>query len=426
MTTLTFIKLKDNWRADNFSDPPIGILSVIASARRIKHNGKSLEVKLCDMAYETEIPPSDVYGISACSLDYPELLNIANRIKQQNSGRIIVGGCHFESFNEDYWKREMQELPIDLICLGEGEGSVKTAIESFGDNSKRVIVQNELLNLDSLDMPAWDILDKTRYFRNGSGTAMTSRGCYGICSFCASPAIHKHKVRFRSIENVEKEIDYLKSNYGINFIRFQDDCFSLGKERFKKLTEMIATKEITYRVSLRTDQCNEETLKLLRMSGCTEAGFGIESASQKVLDLLHKRTTVEQNKRALMLTKSMGLKTRVFCMTALPGENSYSAQEMIDFLEETKPNTVTLTSFTPLPGSDIFNNPSKYGIEIVEKDWAKYDISLKFAPKAPFIHRLSTLTLEDMEKNRELLKSYVFNTGISNVSIYNKHYEGKK
>ena len=109
-------------------------------------------------------------------------------------------------------------------------------------------------------------------------------------------------------------------------------------------------------------------------------------------------------------------------MTGLPNENEDSAKKMVEFLEETKPDVVTLTSFIPLPGCDIYNNPEKYGIKILTKDWSKYDIALKRESNAEWTHEVSGLTIAQMENNREILKGYLFNKEMSNVPAYNQPY----
>jgi len=430
---VTFIKLKERWRANPYSDPPLGLLSVIATARQ-----KGLEVALVDMAHEDHIPPSDVYGMSASTLDFPELLKVAGMLRLQSpTAPIIVGGPHFDVISQREWEGQIRELPIDIICRGEGELALAMALKHLNDHpgAKTVITQLTLIpNLDVLPFPAIDLLDRSRYFQPGvtfggqadtsgnSATMMTSRGCPFICSFCASPAIHHGRVRFRSPENVGAELRILCEEYGVSQIRFQDDCFTINDRRFKALTEVLKSFDIRYRCSMRVDQIDDATMDLLWDGGCREIGFGVESADDQVLELLHKKTTVELNAKALLMAKTRGFITRIFIMTGLPGETQDSADRMIEFLELTNPEVVTLTSFVPLPGSGVYMNPDRYGVRILHHDWRLYDISLKWESHIPFVHRIATATLEQMEANREKLKAYLFNRGKSHVKSYNKEY----
>lgn len=438
MITVNFVKLHEPWRINPYTDPPLGLLYVIAATRKLTINGEPVKVILTDMAHETEIPDADIFAIPACTLDYPRAVKAAQQIKDTFNKPIIAGGPHFDAIHESDWIKQLPDIPINYICRGEGETTVGEAIErAIKDPNGKGIINQKVppLKLDTVPLPAIDMLDKAKYFTPGrtfmgntftkgnSATMITSRGCPYLCSFCASPELHHRRVRFRSTENVKTELELLKNEYNVSEIRFQDDCFTINERRFEEISDLLEAMEFSYRCSMRVDQVDEKTLKNLWRGGCREVGFGIESAEDHVLKLLDKRTTVELNKKGLLQMKAFGFRTRAFMMTGLPGETKDSAKAMIDFLEETQPDVVTLTSFCPLPGSDIYNNPDKYGVTILHKDWANYDIALKWESHAPFVHRISTATLEEMEANREILKEYLFNRKICNVATYNKEYQ---
>ena len=436
MEKLSFIKLYHPWQYDPYSDPPLGLLSVASEAKRIP----GLEVNLLDQAHQKEIPEADYYGISATTLEFPEAIAQAKRIKSLfPEAKIIAGGPHFDALPESDWNTQITNLPFEVICRGEGEITIKSAINHLRSNRDRkvkaVISQEEdLIDLDTLLFPARDLLDKSRYFvpgktfngnieiKGNSTTIMASRGCPFSCSFCASPILHNRKLRFRSLENTQYELEHLKNEYGVSSLRWQDDCIPLNLRKHPELVDYLRTSGIYSRGSARTDQINPKMLDALWNSGFREIGFGIESADQEVLNYLSKGTTIEKNRYALKLTKERGFKTRAFIMTGLPNENKDSAKTMIEFLEDSQPDVVTLTSFIPLPGSDIYNNPSKYGVKILTQDWSRYDIALKWDSGAEWTHEINSLSHESMEKNRELLKQYIFNKGISNVPVYNKKY----
>ena len=434
---MIFIKLKLPWQYDPYSDPPLGTLSVISEARK----DNRVHVKFNDLAHEKLNFSAGVYAFSASTLEYPEAEKKAKEILDKNpQAKIMAGGPHFDVFPEAYWKEHISKTPFHIICRGEGEYTIHPALDHvFAYDSKKVISQKgPLLNLDLLNLPARDILDKEKYFQSGktfgklnpsikgnSSTIMTSRGCPYPCSFCASPTLHSRKLRFRSLENTMLELDTLKNNYNINTLRWQDDCVPLNLKKFPELSDYLHINKIYSRGSARTDQVDPKMLNLLEYASFKEIGFGIESAENNVLDLMKKKITVDQNEKALIETKKAGFITRAFIMTGLPGESKDSAKKMIDFLEKTNPDVVTLTSFIPLPGCDIYNNPQNYGVTLLTKDWSKYDIALKWDAGTEWSHRLESVTLDEMEKNREILKEYLFNKGKSNVPIYNKKYKSK-
>lgn len=429
-----FIKLNEPWQIDPSSDPPLGMLSVMGAAKSIS----GLELMLLDMAYEKQIPTADVYAISACSYDYPELLRVAHQIKREHRKPVIVGGPHFDCLSLINWVNT-DTLPIDIVCRGEGEASFPKALEALNSpKPKGIILPSSHLNLDELPLPAREFLDRNRYFKPGkafasgdtytpgnSATMITSRGCPFNCAFCASPTIHQQKVRYASIERIARELQELQERYGVTELRFQDDCFTLPHSRFDKLADLLEKSGIRYRCSMRVDEINDGTLEKLWRSGCREIGYGIETADDEVLKLMNKRTTVTQNRDALIKTRQAGFKTRVFAMTGLPGETRDTASRLIQFLEETQPHVVTLNTFMPLPGSDVYNNPERYGVRVLTQDYSKYCIVLSKEAGQPFVHTISTATLEEMERNRELLKEYLFTKGITNVPAFNHPYKAQ-
>jgi anaerobic magnesium-protoporphyrin IX monomethyl ester cyclase len=430
-TKVLFIKLNTPWIVDQYSDPPLGLLSVMAAAKEL-----GIDSRLLDMAHEKEIPKADLYAISACTPNYPEFIRVAQEIKKLYNAPVIAGGPHFDGISPGKW--QLDNLPIDMILRGEGEYTLPRAIEYLATgNSKKVITQEGRLDADKIPIPAREFLDRNFYFKPGnvfsgnvlqqgnSATMMTSRGCPFRCRFCASPELHKRKVRYRSIEHIRKEIELLQKEYNVTEIRFQDDCFTLNRQHLKGLADIIIQAQIKYRCSIRADQVDKEIAGLLWNSGCREVGIGIEAAEDKILALAVKGTTVKQNISAICVLKDQGFKVRIFIMTGLPGETAESANHMIDFLEQTKPDVVTLTSFTPTPGSDFYNNPAKYGITIIDHDWLNYNQALIRDGNRPFVHKLSTATVEEMETNREMLKEYLFNRNMSNVAKYNQPYASK-
>jgi len=236
MGELVFVKLNLPWQYDPYSDPPLGMLSVISEARK----DKRVSVNLLDLAHQELDASSDFYAFSASTLEYPEAEKKAREILKENpEAKIIAGGPHFDVFSDAYWENKIHQTPFHIISRGEGESTIHSVLDHlFLNGQKKVISQKGgLLDLDSLDLPARDILDKEKYFQPGktfgtndikangrSSTIMASRGCPYICSFCASPTLHSRKLRFRSLENTILELKDLQENYGIGALRWQDDC----------------------------------------------------------------------------------------------------------------------------------------------------------------------------------------------------------
>jgi anaerobic magnesium-protoporphyrin IX monomethyl ester cyclase len=422
---ICLIKLASPYLEYQFSDPPLGILYVHSALRKAGY-----DVHFTDMGWDTYIPKADVYGISCTSLDYEQACHIATVIKATYGNvKIILGGPHATLFGYDKVHPE-----IDIFFKGEGE-NLPYLLKQIDLFSSRVFISPVIKNLDSVPFPARDVLRKDLYFSyaktvfggaeiasGNSGTVMTSRGCPRRCSFCASPNLWKRKVYFRSVDNVMKEIDELIEKYDVKAIRFQDDNFTLGKDRLKDLCDKLAERKVFWRCSTRSDLIDIKVLEMLWKGGCREIGFGIESGEDSVLKLLHKDLTVEQQRNAMMLARMYGFRTRMFAVTGLPGETKDSGSKLVEFMEKTKPDVVTICSFMPVPGSDIYEHPDKYDGKIIERDFSKYDFTLKWEKNRPFAFKLNKLSIDQMEENREKIKRYIFNNKICNCFAFNKEY----
>ncbi len=442
--TLCLVHPQMPWQYDHFSDPPLGLLSVAAAIREKRVS--DLEVLFADMGVSSHVPKADIYAMGGTTLEFPVLNRMAGKIRAEHPGsKLILGGVHVDVFPAEYWQREITRSPFDIICKGEGEATIVKAVEAVdAERTNVVITQDQLLDLENLPFPAYDLLDTNRYFREGitfsnsnmdngmrSATAMFTRGCPFSCTFCASPTLHHNRLRFRSEELVIKELLHMRDTYGIGALRIQDDNITFTLNRLNGLGDFLRENGFRSRGSLRVDgkSCTEETLDQLWSYGFRELGFGIEAVEQEVLDLNEKKTTVEQGEAAIKLARDKGFLVRAFLMSGLPGEKPDSGRKVADWVNRNYLylNAVTLTNFIPLPGTEIYRNPEKFGIRILNRGWEGYNIAItRERHEFPFVHEIKGMTREQMTDNLELAKAAVFNRNLSNVKVYNSAYTGAR
>jgi anaerobic magnesium-protoporphyrin IX monomethyl ester cyclase len=399
---------------DQKRNPPLGIMYVAAY---IEQN--NYDVKLTDLRdieennWINHIVEGDIYGITATTPEYPYAIKIAEQIKKRNSASFIVlGGVHATAV-----PYEINEL-FDCVVIGEGEYAMIDVIKDFENKVKKKYYSSGFIkDLDTLPFPArhlvqYDsVINKNLTIANTPATSIiASRGCPYNCAFCVSKLMWTRRVRFRSPNNVIEEIKKVMKDYGIRHFRFHDDTIAASKKWVTELCEKIKPLNIVWRASTRVDHSNLEILKMMKDSGCYEISYGIETISDEVLEINRKNVTIEQMYEAMDNAKAAGLYTRLFFMIGLPGQDADIANEMIKFIERTKPDAVDLSTFVPYPGSDIYNDPAKYGIEITNKDFSDYVFTRGLyghEAEKSFIYKHDKLTEIQLIKLRKQLLRYI-------------------
>lgn len=360
---------------------PLGLLYLAAS---LLENGKIVELKnyahLSDETAIDDLPPANLYGITATSLEILHANRFAARIKQKyHDAKVVIGGPG------TYAQEFIDPAVIDSICFGDGEYAILDMLEDAKNNQlKPVYYADPIHDLDALPMPArhlikdhqgGDIFAYGKKYAEGQTTVITSsRGCYYKCAFCSAPSLtYNNSIRFRSPRKVAEEIRHVKEKYGIRQFRFSDDMFSATEKRTLELCDAIGPENVHWRISCRVKPFNDTMAKSLKDAGCVELSFGIENFSNDVLRILRKNSTVKDNVNALELADRYGFSTRILMMVRTPGQTPKTIEENKYWLSRVPFSIIANTALLPLPGSELWINPLKYNIEILDRDLDKYN-----------------------------------------------------
>ncbi|MFQ6020440.1 MAG: B12-binding domain-containing radical SAM protein [Candidatus Aenigmatarchaeota archaeon] len=362
-------------------NPPIG-LGYIASVLE-KNN---ISVEIIDANALNLIPEDvalyaknfDIIGVSMLTPAHRFGVALANHELLKNKLKV-VGGPHASGYPE-----ELLESGFDIVVRGEGEYSFLEIVQgknlkdilgiSFKDNGKIIHNKNRPeLDVDKLPFPARHLMIKNGvdlpYLSAGTqyrpwSPIFTSRGCPYDCNFC-NKKVFGYKFRPRSPENVVKEIDFLVKNYGVKEIDIYDDTFNLDIERAEKILDLII--ERNYKIYIRTtnglraDKVTRRFLEKMKKAGCIYIAYGIESGDQSVLDKIPKAETLEDIRRAVKLTKEVGIPVCGFIMFGLFGDTKETMQKTIDFTKELDLDFVAVNLTTPYPGTKLFDRIKKEG-----------------------------------------------------------------
>ena len=371
--------------------PPLGLAQLAAVTRAQGYDTAIVDCAALGLGYGDAVARVAASGFEYVGLTAvtPAIHNagqLARELKQANEGLcVIIGGPHITAVPEETMRAY---AAFDIGVVGEGEETLVELLDSLvegaplegiagliyraGDGALRMTEPRPFIkDLDSLPMPAWDLLPtlsqhyETPTFYLGktpSSSLVTSRGCCGRCTFC-DRSVFGNMYRMHSAERVVEMMQLLHDRFGINDVIIHDDAFVLNKRRVERFCALLieSASQMTWGCNARVNMVNPDLLRAMKAAGCWHIGYGIESGSQRVLDVIHKDITLEQIADAVTWTHDAGIRTRGFFMIGHPTETEESIRETITLAKSLPIDDFQITFFTPFPGSEIHQEIKTYG-----------------------------------------------------------------
>lgn len=330
----------------------------------------------------------DFVGITSTTSLIEEAHEIAKLCRENI--KVVIGGVHASSMPQETLEKFER---FDYLVRGEGEFTMlelaqkKTLSKINGlsyRKDKKIIHNSERkLNeeLDNLPFPARELLPMDKYFsvgakQNPSDYILSSRGCPYQCIFCADYLVHGRKFRYRSPENIIKEVEYLNSR-GVRDFDFIDDNFTMLTDRVEKFCDLMIEKGLNKKMSwrcsngIRVDLITPALLKKMKEAGCYMVSLGIESGNEQILKNMKKSTNLEKIRRAVKWCNQAGIETRGLFMFGNLGENKKSMEDSIRFAKSLDLDTATFHITIPFPNTDYWKIIKKEG-EIYPKNYRDY------------------------------------------------------
>jgi radical SAM superfamily enzyme YgiQ (UPF0313 family) len=321
----------------------------------------------------------DLVGITSMTSNFPAAEYIAKFVKLRcPESLVVMGGVHATFMHREI----LAETPeADIIVRYEGEftmAELAATLEngrslkevngiSFRDEGR--IISNpdreRIEDLDCLPFPAHHLLEPKikKYFMYTSPPVLTTRGCPFSCIYCSTMAFHGRKYRTRSVTNVVLELEYLIDHYKVDKVSFIDDNFTMQPIRVFALCQEMKKRglSIKWGCNARVDQVNEEILKVMKEAGCRDVFCGIESVSQRALDIVKKGYRVQQARDAVKMAEKLGIRTHCSFVLGLPGESKQTLKRMVQFVDETKPSGRALPNLLKIfPGTELSKRKEEY------------------------------------------------------------------
>ncbi|HNY51154.1 MAG TPA: cobalamin-dependent protein [Smithella sp.] len=371
----------------SLSSPDLGLGYLAGALKKKNHqvhildcvNGKMTFDQFADYITALDV---DVIGFRVFSTDLFSVKKSVQIVKEKLPDVIVIlGGAHPSAFPEQTLQYFEE---ADFAIRGEAEQGLADFMKYLSDRNAvrkdeipgliwrengEIICNPPLFfqDLDALVSPDWDLINprdypfQTSYFTRSKIVAplIMTRGCPYHCTFCSCRAVTGHKIRAHSVPYIINQIKFLQSKFGIKEVCFIDDNFLALKTLVTGLCEQIIEQKIDIKWScfgIRLDLVDEQVLRLMEKAGCYLITVGIESGSQRILDHMKKKLTLELVGEKLQLIKTRtGIKVIGNFILGYPVETEEDIRKTIRFAGKLPLYGANFFPFHPTPGTEIFD-----------------------------------------------------------------------
>lgn len=372
--------------------PPLGLAYIASALMAGGHRVSAIDLNVSGLNHsriagiiERERP--DVVGISAMTETITNACAVAETIKTAAPETVIVmGGAHptilpLDVLAEDAvdfvvvgaGERAMDELASALS--GEGPDLVEIAGLGYKMPEPHVNERKPLAQPDDLPIPARELFP-IEFYEEPFHVLTATGSCPYRCPFCSASAVWEGCRRARSPRGVVQELRDLQRSYGVDYIFFSDDIFTLDKKWVYELLEEMKTLDFAMKwgCATRADLVDPDLLHAMATGGCQGIQYGVESGSQQILDTV-KHIKKEQVLAAVNAAVAEGIEIACSFMVPFPDDTIETIAETGEFMREVSDARADLIlNFTcPFPGTYFRDHAEELGLTILAKTWAEYD-----------------------------------------------------
>jgi anaerobic magnesium-protoporphyrin IX monomethyl ester cyclase len=375
----------------------------------------------------------DVVGISIPSM--PQMLpgmTAAHLIKQAGlKCHVTVGGPHISMLREQLAKTPRLFELIDSAVVFDGEEPLLKLVQAVvkgGDlahvpnliyrqgDHMRVSERKEPEKIGNLPIPDFDGLPLDRYLAPRMALPLlTARGCYfGKCAFCNVGYGESESFSQLRAQQLADQMRALNEKYGVKHIFFSDEAIT--PRNLRELSKILAEQEplITWGGCARFEKViSQELLQAMYKSGCRTILFGLESASEAIMDFMVKGIQLPHMSRILRESSEAGIWNHTFFFFGFPTETLEDAQETVNFLYAHKPyiHSAAMGTFLLERDAPAHRFPQSFGVKrIIEDPDKDLAIYFDFEVESGMDEKMATLVhdrfLESLPE-KEFLQFYV-------------------
>ncbi len=362
-----------------FRFPPLGICTIAASLQKAGHSVDLIDCTFLDRNEALKralAAKAEVVGVYCMVTMLEDSIWFAEHLQGQ-CNLLVAGGplptCDPESFLDHF----------DVVVRGEGEQTMLELLQAWAEGSElshvagiayragaglpakgQVFFTAERAftkELDRIPFPARELLPNESYIRYGKKkygasitTVMSTRGCPYRCEFCSN-VVFGGSYRERSPQNVVDEIESALA-LGYERISFADDVFTMKRERVVRVCQEIKQRGLHFQWEClgRVDALDIPTALEMKDAGCTRIFFGIESGNDRILELMNKKITTDEARKAVETAHRAGLQVGAFFILCYPGDTDDTVLNTLHFATALPLDYLGLSMPYPLPGTRLY------------------------------------------------------------------------
>ncbi len=358
--------------------PSLGLLTLAAFLR-----SHGCEVSIVDLTFSRDDRDFEralerwrpqVVGLHTKTLTYRRSISLARRAK--SAGAVVVAGGPDAATRTDEYLAD----GVDAVAYSEGEEVLLDLARNVASGRpvepwSGLAVRKDgkvvrgpprpfLKDLDSLPLPAWDLVDMEAYLsawerKTGERRAaiLTSRGCPFHCSWCSKPTFGT-TFRQQSPARVLAELRALRDRYRVNYVRFCDDVFGIQRSWLTQLLDGMERErlDLHFECLARVDLLKPDLLPRLKAAGLARVYVGVESGSQRMLDLMSRGTRLSQVESVATALRREGIRQFWFLMLGYPGETLEDIEATLELFRRFSPEEYSVSIAVPIPGTRFFDS----------------------------------------------------------------------
>jgi len=311
---------------------------------------------------------ADIVGISVRTMSANRAYEISEQFRERGV-MTVLGGIHPSMCIEEALQY------CDSVVVGEAEFVWPILLEDAQRGElKRTYKGENLSDPAKAPVPCWQAFSRSKYFVD---IIQTTKGCPFHCEFCSVHAFDGTRIRTKTVDQVIEEIRHLQSvhtRFKNKSMFFADDNIIANKHFAQSLFRALKPYNLNWscQASINVGY-DDETLTLMKESGCGSIFIGFESVSKENLSRMEKGVNLRHDyASAISNIQSHGILVHSSFIVGYDFDTKSSFDELIKFIEDTNLLMPLINILTPFPGTKLFNRLEEEG-RITDKDWSRYD-----------------------------------------------------